>query len=200
MKKLEQKHTLRINDNSIILTLNEGWVQMADKFEPWHWYLSLTFQYFVNTEYALRQFKRFIRLINEKVHGKRFRGNGKWDSRCKGVPWLNAIEWQRRGVLHFHALLGGESNKLGTLGYPSMSRYKDIWQYGLKKKNGIYKFHPNGFAKIVEYDSSKGAKHYLSKYVTKGGELDIYIPEYLYPYYGINGEGMNSFEFLNSNL
>jgi len=200
MQNLEQKLILRINDIPLILTLNEGWVQVADKYEPWYWYLSLTFKNFVYQEYAIRQFKRFIRLMNEGIFGKRFRGNGKGDSKCRGVSWLNAIEWQRRGVLHFHALVGGESFKLSTPGYPPMSGYKDIWQYGLKKKSGKYKFRPNGFAKIVEYDSKKGAKYYLSKYVTKGGELDIFIPTYMYPYYGVGGEGENSFEFLDSNL
>jgi len=200
MQNLEQLITLRVNNNTTPGTLEEGWVQMADKYSPWHWYLTLTFKYFVEQEYALRQFGRFIRLMNEKVHGKRFRGNGRGDSVCKGISWLNAIEWQRRGVLHFHALLGGESYKLGTPGYPSMDRYKDIWQYGIKKKNGKYKFRPNGFAKIVEFDARKGAKYYLAKYVSKGGEPDIFVPEYMYPYYGVNGEGENRFEFLDSNL
>jgi len=202
MQKLEQLITLRVNNYPISITLNEpttlggGWVQMANRYEPWWWYLTLTFKYFVSQEYALRQFRRFIRLMNERVFGKRYRGNGKADSECKGIPWLNAIERQRRGVLHFHALIGGESSMLGTR---DMKNYKDMWQHGLKKKNGKYKFRPNGFAKIVEYDSSKGAKYYLGKYVTKGGELDIFIPGYMYEYYGIK-EGANSFEFLNSNL
>jgi len=197
MQNLEQLITLRVNNYSIPITQNEpttlggGWVQMANRYEPWWWYLSLTFKYFVSQEYALRQFGRFIRLMNEKVHGKRYRDNG------KGIPYLNAIEYQRRGVLHFHALVGGESSMLGTR---DMKEYQDIWQHGLKKSNGIYKFHPNGFAKIVKYDSKKGAKHYLAKYVSKGGELDIFIPKYMYPYYGVAGEGENSFEFLNSNL
>jgi len=202
MIKLEQLTTLRANSYTTPGTLEEGWIQMADKYSPWYWYLHLTFKYFVEQEYAIRQFKRFIRLMNEKLHGKRFRGNGKRDSVCKGIPWINAIEYQRRGVLHFHALLGGESYKLnGKGGYPDMSLYKDMWQYGFKKKNGVFKFRPNGFAKIVQYDDRKGAKQYLAKkYVSKGGELDILIPEYMYPYHGVNGEGANSFEFFNSNL
>jgi len=201
MKKLEQLATLRANSYTTPGTLEEGWVQMADKYEPWYWYLTLTFKYFVEQGYAIRQFKRFVRLMNEKIHGKRFRGNGKRDSVCKGIPWLNAIEYQRRGVLHLHALLGGESYKLGTPGYPPMSLYKDVWQMGIIKKNGIYKFRPNGFAKIVQYDSKKGVKHYLAKgYISKGGELDIHVPKYMYPHYGVNGEGGNSFEFFNSNL
>jgi len=200
MQNLEQLTTLKTNNSIPGTTLKDGWVQMADKYKPWYWYLSLTFQYFVEQEYALRQFGRFIRLMNEKVHGKRFRGIGKCDSVCRGISWLNAIEYQRRGVLHFHALLGGESYKLGTPGYPDMKLYKKIWQYGIKKKNGEYKFRPNGFSTIVQYDARKGAKHYLAKYVSKGGELDIFVPEYMYPYYGVNGEGGDSFEFLNSNL
>ncbi len=190
----EQLTTLRANSYLTPDTLKEGWVYMADKYAPWYWYLSLTFKYFVEQGYALRQFERFIRLINEKVHGKRYRDND------KGIPYLNAIEWQRRGVLHIHALLGGESYKLGTPGYPPMSLYNDIWRCGIKKNNGEYKFRPNGLNKIVQYDPRKGARHYLAKYVSKGGELDIFIPKYMYPYYGVNGEGVNSFEFLNSNL
>jgi len=93
MQDLEQLITLRVNNYPIPITLNEpttlggGWVQMANRYEPWWWYLTLTFKYFVSQEYALRQFRCFIRLMNERrVFGKRYRGNGKADSECKGIP------------------------------------------------------------------------------------------------------------------
>jgi len=70
----------------------------------------------------------------------------------------------------------------------------DVWREGGFFDNGK-RFYPNGFAKIEKYKPKLGARHYLSKYVTKGGELDIFIPEYMHEHYGIK-EGANSFKFL----
>ena len=34
----------------------------------------------------------------------------------------------------------------------------------------------NGHADIKPYDPIRGAKHYLTKYIPKGGELEISVP------------------------
>ncbi len=33
----------------------------------------------------------------------------------------------------------------------------------------------NGYARISKYDHSRGAINYCSKYVLKGGEIDLYV-------------------------
>jgi len=180
MQKLEQKHTLVVN-NSIPVTLNEAWVKFIERFEPYHWYTTLTFKNEVTQGRAEKQFKRFVRLINESLYGRRYRNKG------TGVSWVKAVERQRRGVIHFHALVGGEVWRLRRF------TFMDVWREGAFFSNGK-RFQANGFAKIEKYKPKLGARHYLSKYVTKGGELDIFIPEYMHEHYGIK-EGANSFKF-----
>ena len=51
-----------------------------------------------------------------------------------------------------------------------------IWETDGNMGNKIV----NGFARIYEFDPSRGAVSYLSKYVLKDGEIDIYVsPEQL---------------------
>jgi len=182
MQKPEQKHTLIVNNYSIPVTLNEAWVEFIERFEPYHWYSTLTFKNEVTQGRAEKQFKRFIRLINESLYGRRYRNRG------TGVSWVKAVERQRRGVIHFHALVGGEVWRLRRF------TFMDVWREGAFFGNGK-RFQANGFAKIEKYEPKLGARHYLSKYVTKNGELDIFIPEYMHEHYGIK-EGENSFKFL----
>lgn len=66
------------------------------------------------------------------------------------------MEMQRRGVLHFHALLGGERvDELRRLSF--MDRWNQL----------------AGFAKIEAPRSGRAVRSYCAKYVTKGGELDL---------------------------
>jgi hypothetical protein len=75
------------------------------------------------------------------------------------VLWSKAIEYQRRGTLHFHALIGPE-----LLKDVNHFEYMNLWY-----NKG------NGFARIYPYDPEK-AEWYVSKYVVKGGEIDIFLP------------------------
>jgi len=183
MQKPVQEHTLRVNNYSRLdTTLDEGWVKFIERFEPYHWYITLTFKDEVSQGRAEKQFRRFIRLVNESLYGRRYRNRG------TGVSWVKAIERQRRGVIHFHALVGGDVWRLRRF------TFMDLWREGGFFDNGK-RFYPNGFAKIEKYKPKLGARHYLSKYVTKGGELDIFIPEYMKEFYGVR-EGESSFKFL----
>jgi len=183
MQNLEQEHTLRINNYPILIALNEAWVKFIERFEPYHWYATLTFKDEVSQGRAEKQFRRFIRIINETLHGKNYRVKG------LGVSWVKAIERQRRGVLHFHVLIGGDVWRLRRF------TFMDVWRQGAFSSNGEKRFQANGFAKIEKYNCKLGARHYLSKYVSKGGELDIFIPKYMYEFYDLR-EGENSFKFL----
>jgi len=182
MQNLEQKHILRVNNYSTPVTLNEAWVKFIGHFEPYHWYATLTFKNEVSQGRAEKQFKRWIRFINECLYGRRYRNKG------TGVAWVKAIERQRRGVLHFHVLIGGDVWRLRRF------TFMDLWREGGYSSTGK-RFQANGFAKIEKYRRELGARHYMSKYVTKNGELDIFIPECAYEFYGIR-EGENSFKFL----
>lgn len=72
-----------------------------------------------------------------------------------GVIWARGLEYQKRGVIHFHALVGRVPEKVGRFDY--MKRWEML----------------AGYARIFPYDPAKGARYYLGKYVAKGGEIDV---------------------------
>ena len=139
-------------------SLQDAWTGFIGRFEPFDWYLTLTFREEIHPELADRRYRRFVRQINEALFGRRFREKG------KGIYHVKASEYQKRGVLHFHSLMGGGVWKLRRL------TFMDMW------------FNDNGISRIESYDPKRGAKGYLSKYVTKGGELDLFVSPSLMQY------------------
>jgi hypothetical protein len=72
-------------------------------------------------------------------------------SECRygvGSPYyFRSVEYQERGTLHFHALVGG-------VGDVRRLDFKDWWE-------------PYGFARVLKYDPGRGANFYVGKYLTK---------------------------------
>jgi hypothetical protein len=145
---LPQCHVITRDD---MTTLRDAWIQFIRKLEPLDWFATFTFREPVHPEQANRRYHRFIRTLNETTYGKRYREKG------LGVYHINALEWQKRDVLHFHSLIGGGVSNLDQF------YWMELWN------------RDNGFARIFPYQSS-GAPGYVSKYVVKGGEIDIYLP------------------------
>jgi len=160
-------------------TLVDGWSQFIEKFSPYELYVTLTFETSIHPEQADRRYKRFIRKINESLYGRRYREQG------KGIYWVRALEYQRRDVIHFHALLGGGVCKLSRIALT------DMW----KSEKG------NGHTWIEKFNPLKGATRYLSKYVgkSKAGEVDLFIPYTLKRHFGIEEDVNNTFDFQVSN-
>lgn len=131
--------------------LRESWVSLIKRYEPFAWYGHLTFKDHVHPEQADKRFRRWLNKINETLFGLRYRKHG------EGVYGFKAIEHQRRGVIHFHFLMGGGVERLRRL------TYMDLWAA------------ENGWARIYPYDSNQGAARYVSKYVLKGGEIDPFF-------------------------
>ncbi len=148
------------------LDLHQAWINFIKRYEPFMWYVTLTFKEPKHPESADKAFFRWIRHINESLYGRRYR------ERKKGVTWIKAIEYQRREVIHFHCLVGSpELYKLRRLDFMK------LWESDCMNTQEII----NGYARISKYDHSRGAINYCSKYVLKGGEIDISIsPEQWY--------------------
>jgi hypothetical protein len=65
-----------------------------------------------------------------------------------GAPfYFRATEYQDRGTLHYHALVGG-------VGDIRRLSFKDLWEL-------------NGYARVEAYEAGKGANFYVGKYLTK---------------------------------
>lgn len=71
--------------------------------------------------------------------------------------WARGTEFQRRGTIHFHALIGRVPRDIDRF------KYMQIW------------FMLGGIARIFKYEEGKGAEFYMSKstYAWKRGEIDL---------------------------
>ncbi|MBA7552274.1 hypothetical protein ES705_44832 [subsurface metagenome] len=61
--------------------------------------------------------------------------------------YFRVAEYQNRGTLHYHALIGGVGEIRRLL-------FKDLWEL-------------NGYARILPYEAGKGANFYVGKYLNK---------------------------------
>lgn len=135
------------------IELFDAYADFIRSMEPFRWFCTLTFKRDVAPEQAICCYFRWIRLLNFRVVGRRYR-----ERHIPGIRWVAALERQRRGVLHFHALLH----------HPKMTRisYSDAYRTWEKvcRSTGTQN-------KIKRYDPSLGGCAYLGKYVMKGGEI-----------------------------
>ena len=143
-----------------MVLLQQAWVEFIERFQPYGWFVTLTFKESKHPEQADRAFFRWIRNINESLYGRRYR-------ECnKGVTWIKCIEYQKREVLHFHVLVGSPMlYKLKRLDFMK------VWETGSKIGDTII----NGYARILKFNAHGGAINYCSKYVFKGGEVDVHV-------------------------
>jgi len=166
----------------VISPMQSAWLSLIKKYEPYDWFVTLTFRDQVHREVADRRFKRWIRHINLTLYG------GNFVKKKKGVTWFKAMERQKRGVLHFHCLIGSPDmyrlkrknfNKLWetNCGLPTSKFRVDHGRFDkILAEPGSLDWLSNGFAMIHKYDPSKGADYYCSKYVTKGFDnLDVWV-------------------------
>lgn len=131
-------------------------------YEPFHWYGTLTFQEQIHPDKAIRRFLKFIRKINEELYGKGYR------KRNLSVSWVYVIENQKRKVIHFHFLIGGDVWKLNKF------KYMRLWEtnFKLNQNDSI-----NGYSRIYDYNPDLGAKYYLTKSIKYKSEIDFYFPK-----------------------
>jgi len=142
------------------LDLHQAWINFIKRYEPFTWYVTLTFKEPKHPESADKAFFRWIRHINESLYGRRFR------ERKKGVTYFKCMEYQKRDVIHFHCLIGDPYlYKLKRLDFMK------AWEYDCHRSKELV----NGYARIDKYDGARGAVNYCSKYVSKGGEVDPFI-------------------------
>ena len=143
-----------------IVELKEAWVEFIKRFGPFAWYVTLTFKDPKHPEAADKAFFRWIRYINESLYGRRYR------EKKKGVTWIKCMEYQKRDVIHFHCLIGNPHlYKLKRLDFI------EAWKSDCHRSKELV----NGYATIYKYNAARGAVNYCSKYVLKGGEIDLYI-------------------------
>ena len=133
----------------------QAWRQFLSRF-PMQWFCTFTFTENVHPERAGKLFRLFIRRLNRHLYGSHCERRG-----IPGVFWVLASEYQRRGVLHFHALIG-DVEDLNTRA--RRLDWMDRWHaFGP----------PAGFARIEAITSQDAVRSYTTKYVAKGGQIDL---------------------------
>jgi hypothetical protein len=102
----------------------------------------------VHPEAADKRFRVLISQANRVLFGTM------WYKRQQGLRWVRALEYQKRDVIHYHALMAGVQD-LRRLMW--MDRWNEL----------------AGFARIEPIESAAAVSRYVSKYVVKGGEIDM---------------------------
>jgi hypothetical protein len=125
------------------------WAAFLDHW-PWDWFTTNTFREEIHPESAGKVWNKWLHQLNREIFGSRY-----WNRPNDGVIWARGLEYQRRGVIHFHGLIGRVPELTAPLVW--MDKWNDL----------------AGFARIFPYDPGKGARFYLSKYVLKGGQIDL---------------------------
>jgi len=118
--------------------LQKAWLHFIRKYDPYSWYVTLTFKDSIHKTTADKRFKRWITNINEALYGNRFR------KRKLGVSWVRAMERQKRGTIHFHALIRSpEMYKLKRLDYMK------LWETNCGRRVSRFTPDPNRFDRLL---------------------------------------------------
>ena len=133
------------------------WLSMRD----WLIFVTLTFRDETYQETALKKFYKLIRVLNEETFGKHYTnyvGHSYFS-------YVGGIEYQIRDVIHFHVLIDRPVNFL------AIHKYWNAWA---------------GFAEVELVKQNENAVYYVTKYITKDGEMmapyfakKIYTPTFI---------------------
>ena len=131
------------------------------KRRAWHWFATLTFRPDherasggMHPEKADKCFRVLISKINRELYGVRW-----YKTQHGGIQWARGQEFHKSGRIHFHAVIAAPNDNLNSL--TRRMRWVEWWW----KEMGI--------ARIEEPKSQDDINAYVSKYVTKDGEVDF---------------------------
>lgn len=132
--------------------IRRQWSEYLARYN-WQWFCTFTFAKPPHPEQAVKKFRHFINTINRELYGPRAVKHG------RSIYWANALEYHKSGVIHFHALLGDISDLNNSmLRFNAMKLWEEI----------------AGYARILPIDDKlEAVTNYVSKYVVKGGEIDL---------------------------
>ena len=142
--------------------LVSAWTDFLLQYQ-FEWFVTFTFRDSVHPENADKLFTLWINELNQHLYGRRWKA-----APHKQVFWVRALEWQKRGVLHFHALIGdtrplAEQIRFSKNGFSkaSLMYWEERW------------FSLAGICRIEEIKVHEFVSRYVSKYVAKDGEIDV---------------------------
>lgn len=130
--------------------LQGAWVEFLDRWD-WAWFCTLTFREAPHPEKADKVFRVWISKMNRELYGSR------WYKHGDGLRWVRPTEYQERGAIHYHPLVGGpDMEKLRRLSW--MDEWEDL----------------AGWARIEPPAHGAAVREYVCKvYSVKQGEIDL---------------------------
>jgi hypothetical protein len=133
------------------LTLKRAWGEYLNVL-PWDLFVTLTSLEPIHPESLDKLSNQIIHKLNREIYGQNY-----YKTPNVGVLVAKAVEMQKRYVLHSHMLIAG---------VPEHFYRKDLWRFIWEKKGYVNK--------VEQYDSKLGAGYYLSKYVAKEANVEMY--------------------------
>jgi hypothetical protein len=130
----------------------EGWERFIDRYQ-WDWFATFTFREEKHPEAADKTFRVWMSELQQAVAGINYQKKPR-----DQVRWVRGLEWQARGVIHFHALLYHRFDL-------NITRQRKSWEAEWERLTGA-------FLRIYPCDSSGAVRAYIAKYCGKGGEVD----------------------------
>ncbi len=131
------------------LGLWEANTEYINNLSDWLIFATFTFRDDTHPDKAIRLYKNLIQSLNQNVYGKNYRRIVKHSY----FSYVMGIEYQRRNVIHFHALFDAPVNFM---------RVHFYW-------NKLA-----GFAWLEKIQNLENVTRYISKYVLKSGDVEIY--------------------------
>ena len=84
--------------------LQQAWLELTSRYE-FDLFVTLTFREDTERWLAEMRFQKWIGTLNYELFGKRYKQRG------RGIRYVVVYGNQKRGTLHFHALLGAKGLK-----------------------------------------------------------------------------------------
>lgn len=132
----------------------EAWVAFLSCHE-WQWFGTFTYKDPIHPEASDKQFRFWTRML-DAAHGITKKAPATAPDR---LMWTRGLEWQKRGVLHYHALIR-------CVPWPLQCQRHRTYAENLWREIS------GGFAKI-KIAASEDVLAYVTKYSVKGGEVDF---------------------------
>lgn len=156
-----------------MLSVSGGYAELLAR-QPWHWFWTLTFSptkvvtdcgsrrevdrfhplYGMHPEAADKCFRWVVGRLNARLYGRH------WEKRLQGgVVWARGTELHQSGRLHYHAVLAAHDCDLNKVA--SRYHWHEFW------------FREFGRNQLERPSSQGDVVGYVSKYVVKGGVVDV---------------------------
>jgi hypothetical protein len=130
-----------------------GWDVLLARYR-WDWFATFTFPDEVHPEAADKRYRVWMSKLQQAVTGSKH-----WDRHpADTVRWARGLEWQKRGVIHYHALMYQRRNL-------DLLERRKHWE-------AVWLDISGGFCSIFPCDSANAVRSYVAKYCGKGGQVD----------------------------